>query len=276
MNDELEQGFEPTEGTEEPELTEGQAPEQEPQAPTFEQLFEKHGLKDRWKAESDVEKLDKALTSYRELETHVKTRLEAENFQLRQALINAANQGNLQRQQQQLQPPVHRPPANPEEEAAEKFVQERIDRYYKETVMPELQRRDAAIEQLEFNNYMSSQMSNPVFKEVYDSQELGQRVQWMANQGAHINAQLVDKVFKDIIAEKYPGQMAQVQQKAFTQGQDFNKQKEQAFVQGGGKSQRQMPSDLTTTLKQLESDNVTYEQALAIAQKKGWVTSGNS
>lgn len=275
MSEELEQGFEPTEGADESELTEGQAQEQEQQAPTFEQLYEKHGLKDRWKAESDVEKLDKTLKSYTELETHVKQRLETENFQLRQALINAANQSNMQRQQPAPQP-VQREPLTPEAEAAEKFVQERIDRYYKETVMPELQRRDVAIEQLEFNNYMNSQMANPVFKEVYDSQELGQRVQWMANQGARVNAQLVDKAFKDIIAEKYPTQMAQVQQKAFTQGQDFNKQKEQAFVQGGGKSQRQMPSDLTTTLKQLEGDNITYEQALAIAQKKGWVPASNS
>lgn len=271
MSDELEQGFEPTEGADEPELTEGQEP-QEQQAPTFEQLYEKHGLKDRWKAESDAEKLDKTLKSYTELETHVKQRLETENFQLRQALINAANQ----RPQPVQQPVQQREPLTPEEEAAEKFVRERIDRYYQETVMPELQRRDVAIEQLEFNNYMNSQMSNPVFKEVYDSQELGQRVQWLANQGARVNVQLVDKVFKDIIAEKYPGQMAQVQRKAFTQGQDFNKQKEQAFVQGGGKSQRQMPADLTTTLKQLEGDNISYEQALAIAQKKGWVPTSNS
>jgi hypothetical protein len=157
-----------------------------------------------------------------------------------------------------------------DELAADRFVQERVDRILNERIMPELQRRDQRFDLIESQNYVAGQLgNNPVFKQLYDSGELAVAINMRLQQGYPQTAATLDMAYKDIIAARYPRDIAQAGEERTQQGQKLEQQKKGAFVESGTRSKRIAPTSYDQFIKDAES--MTSAQAIAEAQKRGLI-----
>lgn len=135
------------------------------------EVFAKHGLTDRWNGENDAELLDKALTSYKELEGH-KADLVTDNQYWR----NLMTQNLLSQKREQTQVP---PPQSEDE-----IAMGRLDRHIQQTVQPQMdQQNQAQIQQMvNYDTNMRVMMAKQdpnhgeAFTELFDSGAIGREV----------------------------------------------------------------------------------------------------
>ncbi len=232
------------------------APEQEtPKELTVEDVFKARGYEGKWRGKNNAEIVDGALESYGQAEGHIK-QLVDENYQMRMAL-------NQQLQQQRPES-AETEQLSPEEKSAYEF----LNKYFKEKLEPEFQKRDQFNLKLQADLYWTQQMANDeMFREVAKTGELGRALNARLANGMPLSAQTMDIAYGDVIRYRYPRDAARLRNEGQQQGEEMARRRNSAFMETGTKSRSPNPMSYEEYIT--EGADLPFEKFLEGAKKRG-------
>lgn len=228
---------------------------EEPPQPSYKEVLKKHNLDTRWKAEDSFELVDEMGKSYSNLEQALRQR-EAENAQMRNYIQSL-------QQSKPAEPKQDDPDETPEIRQAREFVSKTARGEFEKELLPLKQQLENANAQL----YVMQRINAPTEAAFKDAVYSGELQSVMVAMNLPFTSQNVENAFNSLMYRKMSDVMAQTAQNARAEGADLERQKQVAFRETGGKSQRTQPPSVEDIIK--ATANMSEAETDAYFKKAG-------
>lgn len=226
---------------------------------TVREVLDEYGLSERYKAEDDDELLTELAKTVKNGDEHIK-RLESENRNFRPWVDWAIQQQRNQPQQYRQQTPTE----DEETVKAREFVKNSA----KELLTPYEQQ----LQTISTDNYVLQRaMFDSDFAEAFKSGELRSTFQALTLQGANYTPQTVDYAYLQLRNQKFPQTLEQTVNDVKQREEKRQTTKREAFMEGGGRPQRDNRSSAEALLDKANKENLSSEQLISEMIKLGMI-----